>query len=58
MKKIINLTFIAVMAMVITTTFTACGDDENEPKIDDKTGSTLVNPKKVFKGGMPKAIGN
>lgn len=56
MKRIINLAFLAIMIMGTTTLFTSCGSDENGSDNNGNNGNAQINPKKVFKGGIPKEI--
>ena len=57
MKRIINLAFLAIMIMGTATLFTSCGSDENGSDNNGNNGNAQINPKKVFKGGLPKDIG-
>lgn len=55
MKKIITMAYLSAAVLGATMTFSSCSNDNNDNNGND-TPNTVVNPKTVFTGGLPKSV--
>lgn len=55
MKKNITMAFLAATVLSAAMTFSSCSNENNDNNGND-TPTTVVNPKTVFTGGLPKSV--